>query len=319
MTDKLSVMAIVGPTAVGKTKLSLAAAQALGCEIISGDSMQVYRGMDIGTAKATPEERAIVPHHLIDIVAPDEPFSAADFQTSARELIAAIHGRGNLPLIVGGTGFYIESLCYDFRFSEAGADEAFRDEQQRFLREFGEQALHDRLRAVDPQSADRLHPNDSRRVVRALEIAHLTGVNATEHLASQTKEPRYDLCLVGLTMDRHLLYKRIEARVDAMMAEGLLDETKRLLDQGYDCSLVPMQGLGYKEMSGFLSGGLSLEEAVSLLKRNTRRYAKRQLSWFRHMDDIHWFDVTDPAEESNILQTIIHLAAGKFARHAEYT
>jgi len=319
MTDKLPLMAIVGPTAVGKTKLSLAVAQALGCEIISGDSMQVYRGMDIGTAKATPEERAIVPHHLIDIVAPDEPFSAADFQTSARELIAAIHGRGNLPLIVGGTGFYIESLCYDFRFSEAGADEAFRDEQQRFLREFGEQALHDRLRAVDPQAADRLHPNDSRRVVRALEIAHLTGVTATEHLASQTKEPRYDLCLVGLTMDRHLLYKRIEARVDAMMAEGLLDETKRLLDQGYDCSLVPMQGLGYKEMSGFLSGGLSLEEAVSLLKRNTRRYAKRQLSWFRHMDDIHWFDVTDPAEESNILQTIIHLAAGKFARHAEYT
>jgi tRNA dimethylallyltransferase len=311
-TAKPKLLVLVGPTAIGKTKLSLELARIHGCEIISGDSMQVYRGMDIGTAKISLEDQQGIPHHLIDILEPDDVFSVASFQQKAEQLIEEIHERGHLPFIVGGTGLYIESLCYQFQFSEASADEAFRLEQAAYLQEHGEQALHDKLRLVDPISAERLHPNNTRRVVRALEILHITGTTLSAQLADQQKQSPYDLCIIGLTMDRTLLYKRIEQRIDQMLEQGLVEEVRQLLDRGYTEHYVSMQGLGYKEIIRYLQGQYTIDEAVTLLKRDTRHYAKRQLSWFRHMKDIHWVDVTEFTNFSTHLQKINDIIAGKF-------
>ncbi len=211
---------MIGPTAVGKTRLSLYIAQRYACEIISGDSMQVYRGMDIGTAKASEEERDLVPHHMIDIHDPDFPYSAAEFQKEAGRLIEEISARGKLPFVVGGTGLYIESLCYNFTFNETGADEAFREEQRIFAETYGAEALHAKLRAVDPEMASRLHPNDQRRIIRALEVYHVTGETLSEQQKGQKKESPYELCIIGLTMDRTVLYKRIEERIDQMLHEA---------------------------------------------------------------------------------------------------
>lgn len=308
---KPRLLVLLGPTAVGKTKLSLEAADTFGCEIISGDSMQVYRGMDIGTAKASPQEQARVPHHMIDIHEPDYPFSVAEFQERARELIRDIHARGRLPFIVGGTGLYIESVCYDFQFGEGGSDELYRRELNDYADRCGEAALHERLRAVDPASAGRIHANDRRRTIRALEIFRATGKTMTEHLAGQKKQSPYEICMVGLTMERDLLYKRIEERIDRMIEEGLVREVEGLLGRGYSTDLVSMQGLGYKEIAGYLLGDYELPFAVELLKRNTRRFAKRQLSWFRRMKDICWIDVTEP-NFSQQLQTFRRILAGKF-------
>lgn len=284
------VLVLLGPTAVGKTKLSLKLAETYGAEIISGDSMQVYRGMDIGTAKITTEEMNGIPHHLIDIHDPQDAYSVAEFQEQGARLIEEISARGKLPFIVGGTGLYIESLCYGFRFSEAVADEAFRSEQEAYAEEHGAEALHAKLAAVDPASAARLHPNDRRRIIRALEIHHQTKDTLSASLEGQKKESPYDLCLIGLTMDRKILYQRIEDRIDQMLAEGLVQEVEGLLKQGYTRNLVSMQGLGYKEIAAYLEGETTLDEAVTLLKRDTRRFAKRQLSWFRHMKEIQWID-----------------------------
>lgn len=308
---KEKLLVLVGPTAVGKTKLSLTLAERYDAEIVSGDSMQVYRGMDIGTAKATPEERARVPHHMIDIHDPDYPFSVAEFQQRAAELIRDINGRGKLPFIVGGTGLYIESVCYGFRFGEGGSDEAFRAEMQAYAETRGAEALHERLREADPEMAEKLHPNDLRRVIRALEVHHLTGERLSEQLKGQKKQTPYELCIIGLTMDRALLYNRIEKRIDQMIEEGLVDEVRSLLNRGYGKDLVSMQGLGYKEIALFLEGRCTFDEAVELLKRNTRRFAKRQLSWFRHMQDIQWVDVTDMENFSDHLSEIHAIIAGK--------
>jgi tRNA dimethylallyltransferase len=310
--SKPKLLVLVGPTAVGKTKLSLEIAKMYGCEIISGDSMQVYRGMDIGTAKIPIEEQQGIPHHLIDIIDPDEAFSVSAFQQNAEQLIQAIHSREHLPFIVGGTGLYIESLCYQFQFSEASADEAFRLEQAAFLEKFGEQALHEKLRLADPISAERLHPNNTRRVIRALEILHVTGTTLSAQLAGQQKLSPYDLCIIGLTMDRGLLYKRIEQRIDQMLEQGLVEEVQRLVAQGFTQDFVSMQGLGYKEIIRYLQGEYTLDEAVTLLKRDTRHYARRQLSWFRHMKDIQWVDVTELTNFSTHLQKINDIIAGKF-------
>ncbi|MDF9841041.1 MULTISPECIES: tRNA (adenosine(37)-N6)-dimethylallyltransferase MiaA [unclassified Paenibacillus] len=287
---KHKVLVLLGPTAVGKTRLSLELAEAYNAEIISGDSMQVYRGMDIGTAKISTAEMNGIPHHLIDIHDPEEAYSVAEFQEQGKRLIAEISGRGRLPFIVGGTGLYIESLCYGFRFSEAVADEAFRAEQDAYAETHGAEALHARLAAVDPASAERLHPNDRRRIIRALEIHHQMGTTLSANKAEQTRESPYELCLIGLTMDRKILYRRIEDRIDQMLEQGLIAEVQGLLDKGYHRSMVAMQGLGYKEIAAYLKGELTYEEAVTLLKRDTRRFAKRQLSWFRHMKEIEWIE-----------------------------
>ncbi|GAA4860669.1 tRNA (adenosine(37)-N6)-dimethylallyltransferase MiaA [Paenibacillus vulneris] len=296
MTEALrkpGLLVLVGPTAVGKTKLSIRLASEYGAEIISGDSMQVYRGMDIGTAKVTPEEQMGVPHHLIDIHDPDYPFSVAEFQERSRKLITEIHDRGRLPFMVGGTGLYVESVCYDYQFSESGSDEEYREEQRLYAEKHGNEALWERLREVDPETAERLHPNDQRRIIRALEVFHLTGERLSEQLKVQKKQSPYELCIIGLTMDRALLYKRIEERIDLMLEQGLVEEVRRLRDQGYGTQHISMQGLGYKEILGYLEGAATLEEAVVQLKQDTRRFAKRQLSWFRHMKDIEWVDVSN--------------------------
>ncbi|UJF36020.1 tRNA (adenosine(37)-N6)-dimethylallyltransferase MiaA [Paenibacillus hexagrammi] len=318
LSAKPKLLVLIGPTAVGKTKLSLDLAQQFGCEIISGDSMQVYRGMDIGTAKATEAERAVVPHHLIDIHDPSYPFSAAEFQERVKQLIPDIHARGKLPFIVGGTGLYIESVCYNYQFTEVAMDEAFRQEQELYAVRNGDEALHRRLQEVDPVTAERLHANDRRRIIRALEIAHVSGKPMSEHLAGQKKESPYELCIIGLTMDRAKLYARIEERIDLMMQEGLVDEVRSLLEAGCPRDAISLQGLGYKEMVTYLDGFRTLDEAAILLKRDTRRFAKRQLSWFRHMKDIHWVDVTDTANFSAHFQKISDIIAGKFVQKLEY-
>lgn len=280
--------------------------------------MQVYRGMDIGTAKITPEEMMGVPHHLIDTMDPNESFSVAIFQEYCQRLIPEITNRGRLPFIVGGTGLYVESVCYEYQFSPAGSDEQFRLEQTEYAEVHGAQALHDRLAAVDPASASKLHPNDQRRIIRALEIYHLTGETLSAQLKGQTKTSPYDLCIIGLTMDRQLLYNRIEARIDLMMEQGLVEEVKGLLEQGYSPGLVSMQGLGYKEIAEYLRGDISLEEAVVKLKRDTRHFAKRQLSWFRHMKDIQWVDLGNGEYFSDNLRDIHAIIAGKFGEPLEY-
>ncbi|WP_068775586.1 tRNA (adenosine(37)-N6)-dimethylallyltransferase MiaA [Paenibacillus sp. FJAT-26967] len=318
MNAKPRLLALIGPTAVGKTKLSLEIAEQFGCEIISGDSMQVYRGMDIGTAKITPEERQRAVHHMIDIHEPGYPFSVAEFQQRVRELVTEITARGKLPFLVGGTGLYVESVCYEYQFLEVGADEEFRQSQHLFAEQHGDEALHRKLQEVDPGSAAKLHPNDRRRVIRALEVYHLTGEPLSVHAASQKKESPYELCIVGLTMDRQQLYSRIEERIDLMMAEGLVDEVQRLLESGVPRGSVAMQGLGYKEIVSYLDGEITLDRAVELLKRDTRHFAKRQLSWFRHMRDIQWIDVTEPSNFSRHLDKFRDIITGKFVHDNEY-
>lgn len=314
---KQPLLVLIGPTAVGKTRMSLDIAKAWNAEIISGDSMQVYRGMDIGTAKIALDEREGIPHHLIDICEPDESYSAADFQAGATDAIAQIAARGKLPFIVGGTGLYVESVCYQFQFADIGSDEAFRLEQERYAAEFGAEALHGKLAAIDPPAGERLHPNDLRRVIRALEVYHLTGQTFSEQQAGQTKESPYELCLIGLTMDRAALYRRIEQRIDLMMEQGLVDEVRHLLERDLPPAAVAMQGLGYKEIADYLRGNCTLEAAIERLKRDTRRFAKRQLSWFRHMNDIHWIDMGENFH--NNLEVVHGIIAGKFQVNLEYT
>jgi tRNA dimethylallyltransferase len=316
--DQRNLLVLVGPTAVGKTDLSLHLAESFSCEIISADSMQIYRGMNIGTAKASKEERERIPHHLIDICNPDDSFSVTDFQQLAACHIQDISERANLPFIVGGTGLYVQSVAYGYQFSEGGADEEFREKFRTLGLEQGGEALLKQLKDIDPQSAERLHPNDHRRIIRALEVYHLTGQTMSEQLKNQKLASPYRLLIIGLNRDRKQLYERINARVDLMIEEGLIDEVRSLLDAGYSDHLTSMQGLGYKEIVSYLQGQLSLEEAIDMLKQSTRRFAKRQLSWFRRMKEIEWFDMTDSNEHRKHLQTIQKRIEGKFAIVREY-
>ena len=295
MEQKQKLFVLIGPTAVGKTKLSIDLAKRFNGEVISGDSMQIYKSMDIGTAKISSDEMAGVPHHLIDIKNPEEPFSVAEFQELVREKISEITDRGNLPMIVGGTGLYIQSVLYDYQFSEAPSDSQFRMEHEKLAKEQGNRVVHDRLAKVDPVSADRIHPNNIRRVIRALEVFHCTGKTVTDYQQEQNPELLYDTCLIGLTMERELLYNRINQRVDLMMTQGLLAEVKTLYDQGLkDCQSI--QAIGYKELYEYFNGRVTLEEAVDQLKQNSRRYAKRQLTWFRNKMDVTWFEMAPITE-----------------------
>ena len=308
MKEKLLV--IVGPTAVGKTALSIELAQMLKGEVISGDSMQVYRGMDIGTAKITPVEMQGIPHHLIDIHNPDHPFSVAEFQVRATELIKEINLRNHLPMIVGGTGLYIQSVLYQYEFSEVGQDEMLRKQLEDFVELHGREQLHDRLLKIDPITGQRLHPNDVKRVIRALEIYELTGATMAEYQKRSKKSP-YELCLLGLTMDRERLYERVNARVDSMIEQGLVKEVERLLTQGYSKDLISMQAIGYKELVEYLEGSGSLSEAIEAIKKNSRNFAKRQLTWFRSMKEIQWIDMAHEIEKEKIVENIRSFAAGK--------
>lgn len=283
---KTPVVVIVGPTAVGKTKTGIELAKAFDGEIVSGDSVQVYRGMDIGSAKVTKEEAEGIPHHLIDICDPDDAMSVAMFQQLARAAIDDIYARGKLPIIVGGTGLYIRSILYDYEFVEQPVDEALRAELERFAEVKGREALHQRLVQLDPERAATIHPNNVRRVVRALEVAMQGDTQTTDSAPSE----HYDYRLFVLHADREILYDRINQRVDAMMEAGLVEEVKRLLAQGYRDTQA-MRAIGYKEMIPFIDGKMSKEKATDLLKQHTRQFAKRQLTWFRHQFDGIWVDM----------------------------
>jgi tRNA dimethylallyltransferase len=305
MKEKL--VAIVGPTAVGKTKVSVELAKALGGEIINGDSMQVYKGMDIGTAKITEEEMEGVPHHLFDIKEPTEPYSAAEFQELARPLVTEINARGNIPIVVGGTGMYIKALTHKFNFSETDSDPGFRKKMESVYKRQGAAALYEKLKTVDPDSAATIHPNNVRRVIRALEIRHTTGAPASEQRKQENESP-YRLATVGLTIERDLLYKRINGRVEQMVQDGLIDEVRRLYESGVrDCQ--SMQAIGYKEVYSYLKGECSKEEAINQLKQNSRRYAKKQFTWFRHQMNVRWFDMTEANVQKKI-STILQFVAG---------
>ncbi|OLN21442.1 tRNA (adenosine(37)-N6)-dimethylallyltransferase MiaA [Domibacillus antri] len=307
---KEKVAVIIGPTASGKTDLSIFAAKQLNGEVISGDSMQIYRGLDIGTAKVTKEEMDGVPHHLIDIKNPDESFSAAEFQRLAREKISEINARGKLPIICGGTGLYIQSVLYDYQFAGDGRDDAVRKRLEEEAEKTGAAAMHETLRSVDPAAAAAIHPNNVRRTIRALEIFYTTGRLASEQQSAERPDEKYDSAIVGLTMERSVLYARINKRVDKMIAAGLLAEAKKLYDLGLK-DAPAVQAIGYKELFGYLKGHQSLEEAVDLLKQNSRRYAKRQLTWFRNKMDLEWVDMTDEALRDEKKQQICALLAGK--------
>lgn len=289
---KQPLLILTGPTAVGKTALSIALAKALDGEIISADSMQVYRHMDIGSAKVTTEEMDGVRHHLIDVLDPREPFNVTRFQAMAQEALKEIQARAHLPIVVGGTGFYIQALLYDIDFTEHKEDTTLRSELEALLESRGPVYLHDMLREIDPESAALIHANNSRRVIRAIEFYHMTGMPISEHNRHEReKQSPYRFYYYVLSCERETLYERIDARVDQMLGAGLLDEVKTLRDMGCGRGLVSMQGLGYKEMLDYLDGMISWDEAVRVLKRDTRHFAKRQITWFKRERNVRWLQL----------------------------
>lgn len=283
------LVVLTGPTAVGKTSLSIGLAKALDAEIISADSMQVYKYMDIGSAKIRPWEMQGVPHHLVDVLDPREEFHVVRFQQMAKEAMEQIYSRGKIPLLVGGTGFYIQAVTRDIDFSQEGEDSPFRRELEALAREKGAEYLHSRLAQVDEESARKIHPNNVKRVIRALEFYEENHYPISLHnQQEQEKESPYNLAYFVLNAPRDLLYRRIDQRVDQMVEEGLLDEVRHLKDMGCDRSLVSMQGLGYKEVLAYLNGEYSLNEAVYRIKRDTRHFAKRQITWFKRERNVIW-------------------------------
>lgn len=288
---KKPLIILTGPTAVGKTKASIGLAKAVDGEIISADSMQVYRHMDIGSAKIKPEEMEGIPHHLIDVLEPNDEFHVVKFQQLAKKAMRKIWERGHIPIVTGGTGFYIQALHYDIDFDENEKEDACRKELEAYAREHGAEALHEKLALVDPASAEMIHPNNIKRVIRALEFYEQTGKRISEHNETQRqRESPYAFAYFVLTDDRAHLYERINRRVDQMIEEGLVNEVQALKDKGYTKQLVSMQGLGYKEILDYLDGNCTLEEAIYTIKRDTRHFAKRQLTWFKRERDVIWIN-----------------------------
>lgn len=286
----VKLLILLGPTASGKTGLAVRLAESIGAEIVNADSMQVYRSMDIGTAKPTAEQRRRVPHHLLDLVEPDRTFSVADFRAAAEQAIADIAARGKRVVVCGGTGLYIRALTGGL-VDAPGGDEDIRNELRDLAGMKGTEVLYSLLEESDPASAARLHPNDQFRIIRALEICRITGRPASELRGEHRfAEARYHCLKIGLATARDVLYERIDARVESMIQDGFVDEVRTLLESGYPASLKPMRSLGYRHVIGFLSGGCSLEEAILLMKRDTRRYAKRQLTWFNRDREIKWIE-----------------------------
>ena len=299
---KKPLIVLTGPTAVGKTKLSIALSKAVNGEIISADSMQVYKHMNIGSAKITIEEMQGVPHHLIDVFEPWDEFNVVVFQQKCKEAMETIYRRGHIPILTGGTGFYIQAVLKDIDFTENEEGSPYRAELEQLARERGAEYLHDRLREVDQASAEAIHPNNIKRCIRALEFYKLTGKKISDHNESEKqKRSPYNFCYFVLNDNREKLYARIEERIDEMLSNGLIEEVQQLKDMGCHRGLVSMQGLGYKEMLAYLEGDLSLEEAVYLLKRDTRHFAKRQLTWFRREEDVIWVDKDKFGYDDNVI------------------
>ena len=310
---KRPLIILTGPTAVGKTAASIGLAKAVEGEIISADSMQVYRGMDIGSAKISRKEMDGVRHYLVDVLEPEEEFNVVKFQRLARQAAEEIYSRNKIPIVVGGTGFYIQALLYDIDFTENDGDISLRQELEKTAEEKGPEYLHQLLQEVDPQAARDLHPNNIKRVIRALEFYRQTGQKISEHNRKErAKESPYRYAYFVLTDDRARLYDRIDRRVDAMMEAGLLEEVRSLRDRGVKRTCTSMQGLGYKELYACLEGECSLDEAVRIIKRDTRHFAKRQLTWFRRERDVIWLDKGRfLQDEGRILQEMLRCLKDK--------
>ena len=311
--ERKPFVVLTGPTAVGKTALSIELAKAISGAIISADSMQVYKHMDIGSAKIMPEEMEGIRHYLVDEFEPDEEFHVARFVERAKECLNEIYREGKLPIIVGGTGFYIQALLYDVNFSEQNTNTEYRKELEYLAEEKGAEYLHKMLKEVDAASAEAIHANNRKRVIRALEFYHLTGTKISEHNETEKqKTSPYNFAYFVLTDNRKHLYERIEKRVDMMIKNGLVEEVQKLKDMGYHREMVSMQGLGYKEILDYLDGKMTLEEAVSLIKKKTRHFAKRQLTWFRRERDVIWFDKEKyEYNEEHILRDMIKILEEK--------
>jgi len=294
LNNKENLLIILGPTAIGKSDVAINVAQKINGEIISADSMQIYKYMDIGTAKVKPEEMRGIPHYLIDIVYPDEEFTVADFKHEAEKYISEINNKNKLPIVVGGTGLYINSLVYELKFTKVKSNPDLRQNLNELAEKYGNNYIYNKLCKIDSISAKRINPNDRKRIIRALEIYYETGKPMSYFNNNFRKESnKYNLIMIGLNTDRKLLYSRIEKRIDEMINRGLIDEVKNLLNMGYNKNLTSMQAIGYKEIISYLEGEIELSEAINILKRNTRRFAKRQLTWFRRDNRIKWIDIKD--------------------------
>ncbi len=298
-----TVIIILGPTAAGKTGASILLAKALKTEIISADSMQIYRHMDIGTAKPSPAELKEVPHHLINILSPDESFSAGKFKDKATKIINALHRENKIPLLVGGTGLYIRALTRGL-FEGPSADWPLREKLKKEAEDFGKEHLHKYLSSIDPEAAKRISPNDLRRIIRSLEVALKEEKTISELQGASTKPEQYNFIKIGLMRERKELYRLIDERVDKMMRDGLLEETGKLLK--LNPSSTALQSLGYKEISSYIAGETSLEDAVALIKKQTRNYAKRQMTWFKKEPGINWIDVTGLMDSHKIFDKVIN-------------
>lgn len=297
---KIPLIILTGPTAVGKTALSIELAKDLNAEIISADSMQIYEYMDVGSAKVTKEEMDGIIHHLIDEVKPDYAFSVSEFQKRANKYIKDIDDRGKKVLVTGGTGLYLNSLIYDMDFAKSNSNSKLREELELELKEKGIDYMHEKLRALDEDAANRIHKNNTKRVIRALEVC-LDGKKMQDFSTELKYNENYQPIIIVLNRDREVLYERINKRVDLMMENNLIDEVKHLLDIGYDKNLISMQGIGYKEIVKYLEGEYSLDEAIEIIKRDSRRYAKRQITWFKRYKESKWFDL-DKYDNSEILK-----------------
>lgn len=301
-----NLVILTGPTAVGKTSLSINLAKAINGEIISADSMQIYKGMDIGTAKIMPEEMDGVTHHLIDVIDPTEDFHVVRFKEMVEAAIEEIYAKGKVPIICGGTGFYIQAILYDIDFTENEIDKSYRKSLEKYAAKFGEEALHDKLKAIDPESAESIPAANVKRVIRAIEYYEQTGEKFSVHNATQKeKNSPYNFAYFVLNDDRQLLYNRIDARVDKMIDEGLVDEVKSLVAKGVKKGMTAMDGIGYKELLDYLDGNGSLDDAVELIKKKSRNYAKRQLTWFRREKEVIWLDKTVYTSEDMLLDEIL--------------
>ncbi len=316
--NRIPLIMIVGPTACGKTAVSVEVAKRIGTEIISADSVQVYRGMDIGSAKVTEEEKQGIVHHLIDVMDINSPkYSVAVFKQLAQEAIRDISSRGMIPVVVGGTGLYVNALTYPLDFTDTGSDENIRKE----LDALSTEELYDMLKQIDIISYNKLHKNDRKRVSRAIEVYKITGKTISSYgndfSNELNKEIPYDVIMIGLTMPREMMYDRINKRVDIMVEQGLVDEVKGILEMGYDRELPALQAIGYKELFPYFDGLCSLDDAISHIKQETRRFAKRQVTWFKRDERINWFDVSRYDDKGKMIDDICELIERRLSLYAE--
>jgi tRNA dimethylallyltransferase len=305
MSGEKTVVFIAGPTAVGKTKYAIEVAKAIDGEIVSADSMQIYQYLDIGSAKPTSEELAQAKHYLVDEIDPAAQFSAAEYQLLAKQYINQIFDAGKVPVVSGGTGLYLNSLIYEMDFSVMPRQEGFREALEKEAEEFGVNYVHDKLKALDPDAAERIHPNNLKKVIRAIEVYQSTGEGIREFSESLVETREFRCILIGLTRDREELYQRIDQRVDLLVQEGLIDEVKSLLCRGLTENSLSMKGIGYKEVIAYLHGEYDLAEAIRLVKRNTRHYAKRQMTWLRRYPQMQWFNLSEYSDAQLALNAII--------------